>query len=160
VITDGLDILDLSFKLANEMEPTALFMEAVFVAALTVHLGFTAWVDAQATGLDARTNVLLPATVRGAVLDPDVRVRSGSTSDWHPCANHAVPGVLGRCSLSAFMNPGWQMQSKPICQAPRESSHGARNRRLWPAANDKNCVPKQQRFGSSGTTKLPPLESN
>jgi hypothetical protein len=47
VISDGLDVGDLSFEFANEVEPTAVFMEAVFGAALAVHLGFTARVDTQ-----------------------------------------------------------------------------------------------------------------
>ena len=41
----GLDVVELSFELANRVEPTDVSMEAVFGAALAVHLGLTVRVD-------------------------------------------------------------------------------------------------------------------
>jgi hypothetical protein len=41
-LADPLDVVDLGFELADEMEPATVAVEAIVIAALAVHLGLAA----------------------------------------------------------------------------------------------------------------------
>jgi len=46
-LADPLDVVDLGFELADEMELATVAVEAIVIAALAVHLGLAARVDSQ-----------------------------------------------------------------------------------------------------------------